>query len=74
MDNLLLLNSVNNIFLLFTRSSLVSGRLWLAKGMLFWTSGCKVHSQTSWDGRNIQCRYYCCAHGHCVNINIGILS
>ena len=33
-DNLLCLNSVNNIFVLFTRSSLslVSGRLWL--GML----------------------------------------
>ena len=30
MDNLLWLNWVNNIFVLFTRSSLVSGRLWLA--------------------------------------------
>ena len=46
-DNLLRLNSVNNIFVLFTTSSLslVSRRLWL--GMLFWASGCKVHNQTS---------------------------
>ena len=31
MDNLLWLNWVNNIFVLFTRSALVSGRLWLAR-------------------------------------------
>ena len=30
MDNLLWLNSVNNIFVLLTRSSLVRGMLWLA--------------------------------------------
>ena len=35
MDNLLWLNSVNNIFMLFTRSALVSGRLWLARASCF---------------------------------------
>ena len=35
-DNLLWLNSVNNIFVLFTRSALVrSGRLWLARACCF---------------------------------------
>ena len=42
MDNLLWLNSVNNIFVLFTRSVLVSSRFVVGKGMLF--CGCKVHS------------------------------
>ena len=35
MENLLWLNSVNNIFVLFTRSALVSGRLWLARVCCF---------------------------------------
>ena len=35
MDNLLWLNSVNNTFVLFTRSALVSGRLWLARACCF---------------------------------------
>ena len=35
MDNLLWLNFVNNIFVLFTRSALVSGRLWLAIACCF---------------------------------------
>ena len=35
MDNLLWLNSVINIFVLFTWSSLVSGRLWLARACCF---------------------------------------
>ena len=35
MDNLLWLNSVNNIFVLFTRSVLVSSRLWLARACSF---------------------------------------
>ena len=35
MDNLLWFNSVNNIFVLFTRSALVSGRLWLARACCF---------------------------------------
>ena len=35
MDNLLWLNSVNNIFVLFTRSVLVSGRLRLARACCF---------------------------------------
>ena len=35
MDNLLWLNSVNNIFVLFTRSVLVSSRLWLARACCF---------------------------------------
>ena len=35
MDNLLWLNSVNNIFVLFTRSALVSGRLELARTCCF---------------------------------------
>ena len=34
-DILLWLNSVNNIFVLFTRSALVSGRLWLARACCF---------------------------------------
>ena len=34
MDNLLWLNSVNNIFV-FTRSALVSGRLWFARACCF---------------------------------------
>ena len=35
MNNLLWSNSVNNIFVLFTRSALVSGRLWLAMACCF---------------------------------------
>ena len=35
MDNLLWLNSVNNIFVLFTRSALVSLGLWLASACCF---------------------------------------
>ena len=35
MDNLLWLNSVNNIFVLLTRSSLVRGMLWLASACCF---------------------------------------
>ena len=48
MDNLLWLNSVNNILVLMTRSALVSGRLWLAIGMLFCASRCKVHRWVWW--------------------------
>ena len=35
MGNLLWLNSVNNIFLLFTRSALVRGRFWLTRACCF---------------------------------------
>ena len=35
MDNLLWLNSLNNIFVLWTRSALVSGRLWSARACCF---------------------------------------
>ena len=35
MDNFLWLNWVNNIFVLFTRSALVSCRLWLARACCF---------------------------------------
>ena len=34
-ENLLWLNSVDNIFVLFTRSSLVRGMLWLARACCF---------------------------------------
>ena len=47
MDNLLWLNSVNNIFVLFTRYSLASGMLWLDRACCFGPPDARCNSQTS---------------------------
>ena len=74
MDNLLWLNSVVNIFVLFTMSALVSGRLWLARACFGPPDERCIVRRRERVVVVIPMYYYCGAHSHRVNIDIGIFS
>ena len=61
--------------MLFTRSALASGRLWLARACCFRPpdARCIVRRRERVVVIIPICRYYCGAHSHRVNIDIGIL-